>query len=137
VFERLFKERGLPSNIRRDNGVPFASAHALFHLSKLAVWWLRLGIGVERIKPGHPQQNGRQVECPAGRWVGCLAGVLGGVVSTAARPNCSINGEARLAGACWWTRTAAESDRADAARLPTACATSAHSRPSTDRRDLG
>src|ERR1700757_209915 len=59
VFERLFKERGLPANIRSDNGVPFASAHALFHLSKLAVWWLRLGIGIERIKPGHPQQNGR------------------------------------------------------------------------------
>jgi putative transposase len=39
--------------------VPFASAHALFHLSKLAVWWLRLGIGIERIKPGNPQQNGR------------------------------------------------------------------------------
>ena len=60
VFERLFKERGLPANIRSDNGVPFASAHALFNLSKLAVWWLRLGIGIERIKPGHPQQNGRQ-----------------------------------------------------------------------------
>jgi putative transposase len=59
VFERLFKERGLPANIRSDNGVPFTSAHALFHLSKLAVWWLRLGIGIERIKPGHPQQNGR------------------------------------------------------------------------------
>ena len=54
-----FFERGLPSNIRSDNGVPFASAHALFNLSKLAVWWLRLGIGIERIKPGHPQQNGR------------------------------------------------------------------------------
>ena len=39
--------------------MPFASAHALFNLSKLAVWWLRLGIGIERIKPGHPQQNGR------------------------------------------------------------------------------
>jgi putative transposase len=51
VFERLFKERGLPSNIRSDNGVPFASAHALFHLSKLAVWWLRLGVGIERIRP--------------------------------------------------------------------------------------
>jgi putative transposase len=38
VFERLFKDRGLPSNIRSDNGVPFASAHALFNLSKLAVW---------------------------------------------------------------------------------------------------
>ena len=62
VFERLFKERGLPANIRSDNGVPFASAHALFNLSKLAVWWLRLGIGIERIKPGHPQQNGRHEE---------------------------------------------------------------------------
>ncbi|MHB8405001.1 MAG: IS481 family transposase [Gammaproteobacteria bacterium] len=59
VFESLFKERGLPAHIRSDNGVPFASAHALFHLSKLSVWWLRLGIGIERIKPGHPQQNGR------------------------------------------------------------------------------
>jgi putative transposase len=59
VFERLFRERGLPANIRSDNGVPFASAHALFNLSKLAVWWLRLGIGIERIQPGHPQQNGR------------------------------------------------------------------------------
>ena len=58
VFERLFKERGLPANIRSDNGA-FASAHALFNLSRLAVWWLRLGIGIERIKPGHPQQNGR------------------------------------------------------------------------------
>jgi len=59
VLERLFKERGLPVNMRSDNGVPFASAHALFNLSKLAVWWLRLGIGIEPIQPGHPQQNGR------------------------------------------------------------------------------
>ena len=59
VFERVFKEFGLPKAIRTDNGVPFASAHALFGLSKLAVWWLRLGIHIERIKPGHPQQNGR------------------------------------------------------------------------------
>jgi putative transposase len=47
------------ANIRSDNGVPFASAHALFNLSKLAVWWLRLGIGIERIEPDSPQQNGR------------------------------------------------------------------------------
>lgn len=59
VFERLFQERGLPANIRSDNGVPFASPHALFNLSKLAVWWLRLGIAIERIQPGHPQHNGR------------------------------------------------------------------------------
>src|SRR5437764_12085081 len=59
VFERTFKEFGLPQVIRTDNGVPFASAHALYGLSKLAVWWLRLGIQIERIAPGHPQQNGR------------------------------------------------------------------------------
>ncbi len=59
VFEQVFKEFGLPQAIRTDNGVPFASPHALFGLSKLAVWWLRLGIHIERIKPGHPQQNGR------------------------------------------------------------------------------
>ena len=59
AFERLFKERGLPSAIRSDNGVPFASPNGLFNLSKLAVWWLRLGIAIERISPGRPQQNGR------------------------------------------------------------------------------
>jgi len=59
AFEQLFLERGLPQAIRSDNGVPFASANALFNLSKLSVWWLRLGIAIERIKPGRPQQNGR------------------------------------------------------------------------------
>ena len=59
VFKRTFEEFGLPKAIRTDNGVPFASAHALFGLSKLSVWWLRLGIQIERIKPGHPEQNGR------------------------------------------------------------------------------
>ncbi len=59
VFERVFRERGLPKAIRTDNGVPFASPNALFGLSKLSVWWLRLGIAIERIKPGNPQENGR------------------------------------------------------------------------------
>jgi transposase InsO family protein len=59
AFEQLFQERGLPEAIRSDNGVPFASPNALFNLSKLSVWWLRLGIAIERIKPGQPQQNGR------------------------------------------------------------------------------
>lgn len=59
AFERLFKERGLPAGIRSDNGAPFASANALFNLSRLSVWWLRLGINIERVKPGNPQQNGR------------------------------------------------------------------------------
>src|SRR5439155_11712925 len=49
VFERTFKEFGLPYVIRTDNGVPFASAHAIYGLSKLSVWWLRLGIQIERI----------------------------------------------------------------------------------------
>ena len=59
AFEQLFRERGLPQAIRSDNGVPFASPNGLFNLSKLSVWWLRLGISIERIKPGQPQQNGR------------------------------------------------------------------------------
>ena len=59
AFERPFQERGLPAAIRSDNGVPFASPNGLFNLSRLAVWWLRLGIVIERIKPGQPQQNGR------------------------------------------------------------------------------
>jgi transposase InsO family protein len=59
AYERLFKERGLPAAIRSDNGVPFAAPNGLFNLSKLAVWWLRLGISIERIRPGCPQQNGR------------------------------------------------------------------------------
>jgi putative transposase len=59
VFERVFKEFGMPSAIRTDNGLPFSSPNALYGLSKLSVWWLRLGIRIERIKQGNPQQNGR------------------------------------------------------------------------------
>ncbi len=59
AFQRLFEDRGLPEAIRTDNGLPFASPNGLYNLSKLSVWWLRLGIAIERIKPGHPQQNGR------------------------------------------------------------------------------
>jgi transposase InsO family protein len=59
AFERLFRERGLPLAIRTDNSVPFASPNALFNLSRLSVWWLRLGIAIEPIKPGRPQQNAR------------------------------------------------------------------------------
>jgi putative transposase len=59
AFERIFKDFGLPLAIRTDNGLPFASPNALFGLSRLSVWWLRLGIEIERIKPGCPQQNGR------------------------------------------------------------------------------
>jgi putative transposase len=59
IFERVFHDFGLPEAIRTDNGLPFASAHALYGLSTLSVWWLRLGIRLERIAPGHPEQNGR------------------------------------------------------------------------------
>jgi len=59
AFVRLFKDRGQPSAIRSDNGLPFASPNGLYNLSKLSVFWLRLGIAIERIKPGNPQQNGR------------------------------------------------------------------------------
>ena len=59
IFEAAFREYGLPRAVRTDNGVPFSSVQAMFGLSRLSVWWLRLGIGIERIKPGHPEQNGR------------------------------------------------------------------------------
>jgi transposase InsO family protein len=59
AFQQLFRDRGLPGAIRSDNGLPFASPNGLYNLSRLSVWWLRLGISIERIKPGHPQQNGR------------------------------------------------------------------------------
>jgi len=58
VFETLFRECGLPERIRSDNGVPMATV-GLCGLSKLSVWWMRLGIHVERIRPGKPQENGR------------------------------------------------------------------------------
>jgi transposase InsO family protein len=58
-FVRLFKERGLPAAIRSDNGLPFASPNGLYNLSRLSVFWLRLGVRLERIQPGHPGQNGR------------------------------------------------------------------------------
>lgn len=58
VFERVFKEYGLPTAIRSDNGEPFSS-RSIWGLSMLSVWWMRLGIKIERIKPGHPEQNGR------------------------------------------------------------------------------
>ena len=58
LFERVFREYGLPLAIRSDNGAPFASV-GLGGLSRLSVWWMRLGIGLERIEPGHPEQNGR------------------------------------------------------------------------------
>lgn len=58
IFEAAFREHGLPEAIRTDNGAPFASP-ALGGLSRLAVWWIKLGIEPERIQAGHPEQNGR------------------------------------------------------------------------------
>jgi transposase InsO family protein len=56
-FERAFADYGLPERIRSDNGPPFAST-GLARLSRLSVWWIRLGIVPERIALGHPEQNG-------------------------------------------------------------------------------
>jgi transposase InsO family protein len=58
VFETLFRTYGLPERIRTDNGTPFAST-GLYGLSRLSVWWMRLGITPERIRPGTPSENGR------------------------------------------------------------------------------
>ncbi len=58
VFTAVFQQFGLPAAIRTDNGAPFAST-GLGGLSRLSVWWLRLGIVPERIRPGHPEENGR------------------------------------------------------------------------------
>jgi putative transposase len=57
-FERTFREYGLPRALRTDNGPPFATI-AAGQLSQLAVWWLKLGIQLDRIDRGHPEQNGR------------------------------------------------------------------------------
>jgi len=57
-FERTFREYGVPRALRTDNGSPFATTGA-GRLSHLAVWWLKLGIQLDRIDPGHPEQNGR------------------------------------------------------------------------------
>lgn len=58
IFEAAFREYGMPWAIRTDNGPPFAS-RAIAGLSRLAVWWIKLGIVPQRIQPGHPEQNGR------------------------------------------------------------------------------
>jgi putative transposase len=59
AFEQLFARYGLPKAIRSDNGLPFASSQSPGTLTTLSAWWVRLGIRLERIDPGKPQQNGR------------------------------------------------------------------------------
>jgi hypothetical protein len=58
ALRMVFKEYGMPARMRSDNGAPFAST-GLAGLSRLSVWLMRLGIELERIAPGHPEQNGR------------------------------------------------------------------------------
>src|SRR5208337_2328952 len=58
IFEAAFRQCGMPLAIRTDNGAPFAS-RAVAGLSRLGVWWMKLGIVPERIQAGHPEQNGR------------------------------------------------------------------------------
>lgn len=58
VFASAFRQFGLPDAIRTDNGPPFATK-APHGLSRLSIWWLKLGIRHERIQPGRPDQNGR------------------------------------------------------------------------------
>jgi transposase InsO family protein len=58
IFAAAFREYGMPQTIRTDNGAPFAS-RAIAGISRLSIYWMKLGIQPERIKPGHPEQNGR------------------------------------------------------------------------------
>lgn len=58
VFERVFREWGVPEQIITDNGVPFCTARALGGLTELSKMWIKLGIQHVRIEPGKPQQNG-------------------------------------------------------------------------------
>jgi len=55
---RVFQRHGLPEVIRSDNGAPFAACNSPLGLSRLSAWWLSLGIGLDRIPPGRPDQNG-------------------------------------------------------------------------------
>ena len=57
AFEAIFRQYGITRAIRCDNGSPFGSTGAL-GLTRLSAWWVKLGIGVEFIEPGHPEQNG-------------------------------------------------------------------------------
>jgi hypothetical protein len=58
VFERVFREVGLPEALQTDNGPPFVVNRGLLGLTRLSVWWIRLGIRPVRIQPAHPEQNG-------------------------------------------------------------------------------
>ncbi len=57
-FQRVFEQNGLPEIIRSDNGAPFAAVSSPLGLTRLSAWWLTLGINLDRIRPGKPQENG-------------------------------------------------------------------------------
>jgi putative transposase len=57
-FQRVFERNGLPEIIRSDNGAPFAADSSPLGLTRLSAWWLTLGINLDRIRPGKPQENG-------------------------------------------------------------------------------
>src|SRR6201993_3597738 len=99
AFDRLFHERGLPRAIRSDNGVPFASPHGLFQLSKLSVWWLRLGISIERIRP-RSFQNRLETQPPLrARRLGIAAGWIAIYERRCSSPDSSSGGSPVLAKA--------------------------------------
>ena len=58
VFEALFRKYGLPEYIRSDNGPPFGNVLNMWGFTKLTVWWISLGIKIDRSAPGHPEHNG-------------------------------------------------------------------------------
>jgi transposase InsO family protein len=63
-FEDALRESGLPEVIRTYNGVPFCGPGSVLGHSTLSVWFLELGIRLERSRPGKPQDNGTQADAP-------------------------------------------------------------------------
>src|SRR5262249_43400884 len=99
-LERLFQQAGLPAILRSDNGSPFAST-GLAALTPFNVWLLRLGIQLERIAPGHPEQNGRHERfhrtLKAQEAVGA-AGAAQQAPYDAYQPNCTTDGRHEALG---------------------------------------
>jgi len=75
VFERIFREYGLPEQILTDNGSPFCAPASLGAISELSKWWIRLGIRPVRIERGKPQQNGvhERMHRTLKEWTACPA----------------------------------------------------------------
>ncbi len=64
MFERVFRDAGLPGAVQTDNGPPFVAPRGLLGLTDLGVGWIQLGIRPVRIEPGHPEQNGTHERMP-------------------------------------------------------------------------